>query len=145
LRAVHKPPVHSMLATFPAGTASIWRTAHDPRSAACAISAVQFYNPKVWSNSSSGIASNTPSGAVSCCPFSASGSERAAAIDGAVVGHLSCAISFATVPWQTGERKRPPRISGEPDQPVHLREHSSRLPSTATSYGMLVHNMNIEP
>ena len=32
----------------------------------------------VWSNSSLGIASNTHSGAASCCPFIASGGERAA-------------------------------------------------------------------
>ena len=60
------------------------------RSAACAICAAQIYNPKVWTNSSSGIASNTPSGAASCSPFIASGGERAGAITGAAVRSPTC-------------------------------------------------------
>ena len=52
----------------------------------CPASALRF---AVWSNSSSGIASNTASGAASRCTNSiSSGGERAGAITGALVGHL---------------------------------------------------------
>ena len=49
------------------------------------------------SNSSSGIASNTPSRAVSCCPFVPSGGERAGAITGAVVRSPTCSSICRTV------------------------------------------------
>ena len=49
----------------------------------CPGSAARF---AVWSNSCSGIALNTATGAISCCPFTSTGGERAGAIAGAVVG-----------------------------------------------------------
>ena len=52
----------------------------------CPASAIRF---AVWSNSSSGMASNTAYGAASRCANSiSSGGERAGAIAGALVGHL---------------------------------------------------------
>ena len=51
----------------------------------------------VWSNIGVGIASNTPSGAASCCPFIASGRERADAIAGAVVRSPTCCCIYHSI------------------------------------------------
>ena len=54
----------------------------------CPASALRF---AVWSNSSSGIASNSASGAAGSCPiFISSSVERAGAIAGALVGSPTC-------------------------------------------------------
>ena len=61
----------------------------------CPASAVRF---AVWSNSSSGIATNTASGAASTCPiFISSGGERAGAHAGAMVGSPTCSSICRTV------------------------------------------------
>ena len=61
----------------------------------CPASALRF---AVWSNSTSGIASNTASGAASSCPiFISSGRERAGAIAGAMVGSPTCSSICRTV------------------------------------------------
>ena len=83
-------------------------------SRSCPASAVRF---AVRSNSTSGIASNTDSGAASRCPiFISSGGERAGAIAGALVGSPTCSSICRTVAGSVmnpTRRIRPPR-------PLHL-------------------------
>ena len=85
-------------------------TACAPASAtnlSCSASTAKF---AVKSNSSSGIASSF-SGAISCCPFTATGGERAGAIAGALAGSPTCSSICRTVAGSVMNpttRTRPP-------------------------------------
>ena len=85
----------------------------------CPASAVRF---AVWSNSTSGIASNTASGAASRCANSiSSGGERAGAIAGA---HGWLTYMFKNMPHSRRLSMNPTRRT-RPPHPLHLSANTS--------------------
>ena len=67
----------------------------------------------VWPNSSSAITSNTASRAACCCPFVASGGERAVAITGAVVCSSICSNIFRTAAGSVTPTRRATSVDQE--------------------------------